>query len=110
MKWWIVNPMIGGTGLKIKTIEALGYGRPIIGTVDAFRGLATLHSGHRLETVQDVASMMQEYSKSEKVRDELRRASLRLYFKYAADVAIQYDVLAGTIRGGHGTQRAGNGC
>jgi Glycosyl transferases group 1 len=33
----IVNPMIGGTGLKIKTIEALGYGRPIIGTVARIR-------------------------------------------------------------------------
>jgi hypothetical protein len=93
----VVNPMIGGTGLKIKTIEALGYGRPIIGTVDAFRGLPVRHPAHQLETAQDLASMMHEYTQSESVRSELRRASRRLYFEYAADVALQYDKLAELI-------------
>jgi hypothetical protein len=93
----IVNPMIGGTGLKIKTIEALGYGRPVIGTVDAFRGLPARHPGHRLETAQDVADMMHEYAQSESVRNELRRASRLMYFEYAAEVAVQYDELAQTI-------------
>jgi hypothetical protein len=93
----IVNPMIGGTGLKIKTIEAIGYGRPIIGTIDACRGLPVRHPGHRLETAQDVVSMMHEYTQSESARNELRRASRLLYFEYAADVAVQYEGLAETI-------------
>jgi Glycosyl transferases group 1 len=97
----IVNPVIGGTGLKIKTIEAIGYGLPIIGTVDAFRGLPARHPAHQLETVQDVASMMLEYSQSESLRNELRRASRLLYFEYAAEVAIQYDKLAEFICGPH---------
>lgn len=34
-----VNPMRSGTGLKIKTIESLSYGRPVIGTDIAAEGL-----------------------------------------------------------------------
>ncbi|WOT06312.1 glycosyltransferase [Shewanella youngdeokensis] len=35
----MVNPMLGGTGLKIKSIEALAFGRPLIATVDAMVGI-----------------------------------------------------------------------
>src|SRR5690606_23045427 len=36
----VLNPHEGGTGLKIKTVEALARGRPVIGTAEAFAGLA----------------------------------------------------------------------
>jgi len=35
-----INPMIGGTGLKIKTLEALSFGLPLLGTADAWTGIA----------------------------------------------------------------------
>ena len=35
----VVNPMVGGTGLKIKTVEAMAYGLAQICTVDASAGL-----------------------------------------------------------------------
>ena len=37
----IINPMPSGTGLKIKTIEALSFGRPVAGTRAAFSGIST---------------------------------------------------------------------
>lgn len=36
----VVNPMVGGTGLKIKTLEALSFGLPVLGTADAWVGIA----------------------------------------------------------------------
>lgn len=35
----VINPMNSGTGLKIKTLEALSYGVAFIGTVSAFVGI-----------------------------------------------------------------------
>jgi glycosyltransferase involved in cell wall biosynthesis len=34
-----VNPMLGGSGLKIKTLEAMSFGLPVLGTDDAWAGL-----------------------------------------------------------------------
>lgn len=35
----VVNPMLGGTGLKIKTLEALSFGLPVLGTDAAWIGI-----------------------------------------------------------------------
>lgn len=43
-----INPMLGGTGLKIKSLEALGFGKPLVATADAMTGIATNHPGHLL--------------------------------------------------------------
>lgn len=43
-----INPMLGGTGLKIKSLEAMGFGKPLIATADAMTGIATDHPGHSL--------------------------------------------------------------
>ena len=33
-----IVPMFGGTGLKVKTVEAMSYGLPVVGTVSACDG------------------------------------------------------------------------
>lgn len=35
----VIAPMVSGTGISVKTIEALALGKPFIGTSKAFRGL-----------------------------------------------------------------------
>jgi polysaccharide biosynthesis protein PslH len=37
-----LNPMVGGTGLKIKTVEPLSYGRPVLTTLSGAQGLTHL--------------------------------------------------------------------
>jgi glycosyltransferase involved in cell wall biosynthesis len=37
----VINPVTGGTGLKIKTVEALCHGRPVVSTPAGARGLAS---------------------------------------------------------------------
>lgn len=34
-----INPMVGGTGLKIKTVEPLSFGRPVLSTPAGIQGL-----------------------------------------------------------------------
>lgn len=38
----MINPVLNGTGIKIKTLEALAYGRPIITTPEGARGMDQL--------------------------------------------------------------------
>ncbi|MFT5838986.1 MAG: hypothetical protein ACJASL_003334 [Paraglaciecola sp.] len=46
-----VNPMIGGTGLKIKSLEALSFAKPLIGTVDAMVGIKTENVLQQCESI-----------------------------------------------------------
>jgi hypothetical protein len=46
----VINPMRGGTGLKIKSQEALSSGKPLVASADAMTGIHTAHSSHQLES------------------------------------------------------------
>jgi glycosyltransferase involved in cell wall biosynthesis len=96
----ILNPMLGGTGLKIKTIEALSFGKPIIGTPDAFEGLDPRYDLHRLETLSDFASALGQWLDEPSLRAELALESRRLCLRYMETVERQYDQLAEILVGG----------
>ncbi|MXP65200.1 hypothetical protein E0493_17785 [Roseomonas sp. M0104] len=89
----VLNPMLGGTGLKIKTVEALAYGRAAIGTRDAFVGLPTRHPAHQLETIEEMVQVMREFQTDALLRQELLAASRGLYLQYLAKVGREYDRL-----------------
>jgi hypothetical protein len=95
----VLNPMMGGTGLKIKTIEALAFGRPIIGTVDAFEGIPTRHAFHSLTKPEEVVTAMRDYENSPTIRRELASETYRVFAGYMAEVSAQYDRFAALIRG-----------
>ncbi|WP_246690022.1 hypothetical protein [Methylobacterium sp. WL7] len=94
----VINPMIGGTGLKIKTIEALSYGKPVIGTVPSFEGLSSVHPFHSFNSIADMACGMQDYAASASLQTEIAEASRELAVGYAADVAAQFDELFDVIK------------
>ncbi|MFC7608249.1 glycosyltransferase [Teichococcus aestuarii] len=96
----VINPMLGGTGLKIKTVEALSYGRPVIGTVDAFIGLPVQHEAHKLQSVEACAEMMCEYTKNSSLQEEIELASRALYFSYALNISRGIDLLGQAIERG----------
>jgi hypothetical protein len=52
-----VNPMIGGTGLKIKSLEALSFAKPLIGTVDAMVGINTENV---LQQCESISALVEE--------------------------------------------------
>jgi len=93
----VLNPMMGGTGLKIKTIEALAFGRPVIGTVDAFDGIETRHPMHRLRSVEAVAEAMIACRERPDLLKALQAETVRVFARYMADVSAQYDGLAALL-------------
>jgi len=53
-----LNPMLGGTGLKIKTVEALSFGTGVLSTVDGFTGIASPHPEHHCPTLESLAARL----------------------------------------------------
>ncbi len=56
----VVNPHMGGTGLKIKTIDAMAAGCCVVGTADAFEGIPTTSPWHRLLDAATIAATLPE--------------------------------------------------
>jgi hypothetical protein len=51
-----INPMVGGTGLKIKTVEPLAFGKPVLTTPAGAQGLQHLWQGERFESPADMVN------------------------------------------------------
>jgi len=82
-----INPMMGGTGLKIKSLEALSFGMPLVATADAMTGIPSAHPGHLLAgpaeiadrllaLARDPARLRQESEASRQVFGAYRRSQL----------------------------------
>ncbi len=90
----VVNPHEGGTGLKVKTVEALARGRPVIGTGEAFAGLPARAHFHAARDAAEVAALVRRYVAEPAFRNEVADASSRLFRSYAAEVRRAHAVLA----------------
>lgn len=78
----VVAPLIMGTGLKIKTIEALAYGKPVVGTRIAFEGLHPKHSAHRCESLEEVADAISKCVDDQAALGELSAACEEVFARY----------------------------
>jgi hypothetical protein len=96
----VLVPNTDGTGLKIKTVEGLMSGRPVLGTAHAFAGLNATHAAHRAPDAQALAALARRHAADAGFRDEVAQATRHLALRVAADVAVQQDALAAAIRAG----------
>lgn len=56
----IILPFEFSTGLKIKTVEALSWSKPCMGTVNAFEGLGSSCKFHNYLTIEELATSMKD--------------------------------------------------
>jgi len=82
-----LNPHMGGTGLKIKSVEALMHDCPLIATDDALIGLgSSRHSAHRCQSPADVVQAVMALTAAPEGHNDglltLRRAGQRLIAGY----------------------------
>jgi len=80
----VLNPHEGGTGLKIKTVEALARGRPVLGTADAFAGLPATEPFHTAPDAPALAAQIRRALREPEYRARIAAASAQLYASYAA--------------------------
>ncbi|WP_338662846.1 glycosyltransferase [Pararoseomonas sp. SCSIO 73927] len=85
----VVNPHEGGTGLKIKTVEALAHGRPVIGTAEAFRGLGARAAFHAAPDAAATAEHARRWARDPRFRRDVAVESAALAARYAREVRRQ---------------------
>lgn len=90
----VANPQEGGTGLRIKTVEALARGRPVIGTAEAFAGLPATRPFHAAADAAATAALVREWIADPDLRAAVAAESAAVIADYAAEVAAQRAVLA----------------
>ena len=75
-----INPMVGGTGLKIKSLEALSYGKALLATEDAMVGINGMDSFHNFVSVPDMVEALRELTPERTA--ELHRNSIATFRTY----------------------------
>jgi hypothetical protein len=91
----VLNPMPFGTGLKIKSVEAIFQGLPLIATEAAMVGLPARHELHRLASPEDVADRLGELGGGELA--ELAAASRECAGAYAESVRGAFRSLVASV-------------
>lgn len=84
-----INPHEGGTGLKIKTIEALAHGVPVMGTGDAFLGLDAEEVFHAAASPAELAGFVMRFAEQPEFRLRVAEASRRVFERYRRRVEAQ---------------------
>ncbi len=81
----IINPMMFGTGLKIKTVEALSFGMPIVSTRSGMSGIDAYHPYHACDSVEEVMNALDLIVRQPAALAELRAVSRKMFAEYYAD-------------------------
>ncbi len=82
----ILNPHIGGTGLKIKSIEALAFGKPLIATTAAMEGIDTEADYQTCATMESFCEqltiMLETVEKDPQSLERYAAESRRIFLAY----------------------------
>jgi polysaccharide biosynthesis protein PslH len=75
-----LSPVTSGTGIKVKTLDAMAHGKAMIGFRGAFRGVAAEHGLHAMiaDTPADFARVFEQLIDDEPQRSALGAAARRL--------------------------------
>ena len=83
----IVLPFEFSTGLKIKTVEALSWSKPCMGTINAFEGLGSNCKYHSFSTIKELASGIKDLVRDTKsVILQLEQDSKLIFSNYSKKV------------------------
>lgn len=78
----IINPERGGTGIKIKTLEALAHNMPVLTTKGGSVGIGSDNPYHQAENFEALAKMTKLLINEPKAIEELRSQCASIYDAY----------------------------
>jgi len=90
----ILVPTIRSTGLKIKSVEALGYGKPIIATADGFDGIESPYSFHTCPNQTALVEVCEAAIAKTLTLGELTQATERVRENYMRSYEANVEALA----------------
>ncbi|MCC0177247.1 glycosyltransferase family 4 protein [Waterburya agarophytonicola K14] len=92
-----INPMIAGTGLKIKTVEAFSFGVPIVSTISGSDGLPVEQEYHLARSPQQMVSYLLAMTQPQQLAMAGKESS-KIINKYKYQLTQQLDLLGQTIQ------------
>lgn len=92
-----INPMVDGTGLKIKTLSTLCHGVPFLGTQSASAGLPTDAPEHQCVDMGTLVDHLETVCAQPHTLRELRAAGMRVLSAYQKQFQAQMDGLLRAI-------------
>lgn len=81
----IINPLVLGTGLKIKSVEAIAYGVPIISTDIGFEGLDSASKFHHAKSLEELVGFIEEIYHNPEILEQLTVASRKVFDAYQTE-------------------------
>jgi len=82
-------PLQSGSGLKIKMVEALTHGKPIIGSKIAFEGLEFLSQKHLAETADDFLVEIEKMLQQSDISQETEHQQKAVFEEFGEEKLIQ---------------------
>lgn len=89
----ILNPSVGGSGLKIKSVESLAAGMPLLSTVDGMMGLPVTHAALACAGPDQIAGELAALAADPVRLGELAEACRRSIEAYCAEQLAAFDEL-----------------
>lgn len=77
-----INTLTTGTGLKIKSVEALSHGIPIISTKIGFEGIKSKSKFHNIDNLDIMIDRLEEIYHNQSILNELSLKSKNIFKKY----------------------------
>lgn len=78
----VVSPITFGTGINVKTVEALSYGVPIFSTKNGMKGVGSSLREHSFDSIEDLCGCLKEYRLNKKSLSNLSEKSIDCYREY----------------------------
>ena len=79
----IVNPDFGGSGIKIKCVEALSFGKALVAAGRAMKGIDSESRYHQASNIDELVVMLEELSRNFNKLEKLSDISMQVYDQYA---------------------------
>lgn len=86
----VINPITIGTGLKIKTIDSLSFGLPVIGTKIAFDGINSPSEFHNADDIDAIFTLLERVVDDPAVTVKLANLSKNIFEDYQRSVINSY--------------------
>lgn len=93
-----VNPNIGGSGLKIKSVESLSFGRPLFATESGMLGICPVDPPFVMADVAGMAAQMSAHLQAAPDLDQATRWAREIYLAYRHKHLASFDALLAGVQ------------
>jgi glycosyltransferase involved in cell wall biosynthesis len=104
----IVNPMKVGTGLKIKTVEALSFGLPVLSTTEGVSGIAQDSPYMRARSINELVGAMSYFAVHSDAVIAHQKYCREIFLRYSQRVTDTLTSMFPPIGSGDGVANLGN--